>query len=114
MKKGLVDANLLDTTYLMCQPLGYFTPDAGKQGFIDLPEFPFGLEPRICTRWDMHRYAKESWELGVRYVFTYYITSAMNLNYEMYLTTFLMPLNSLGISEDVVDLKPIIFEPFRR
>merc|ERR1712193_462875 len=68
MKKGLVDANLLDTTYLMCQPLGYFTPDAGKQGFIDLPEFPFGLEPRICTRWDMHRYAKEAWELGVRYI----------------------------------------------
>ena len=77
MKKGLVDANLLDTTYLMCQPLGYFTPDAGKQGFIDLPEFPFGLEPRICTRWDMHRYAKESWELGVRYVLTYDITSVM-------------------------------------
>ena len=77
MKKGLHDANLLDTTYLMCQPLGYFTPDAGKQGFIDLPEFPFGLEPRICTRWDMHRYAKESWELGVRYVLTYEITSAI-------------------------------------
>ena len=66
MKKGLEEANLLDTTYLMCQPLGYFTPDAGKQGFIDLPEFPFGLEPRICTRWDMHRYAREAWELGVR------------------------------------------------
>eukprot|EP00662_Eupelagonemidae_sp_cell21_P049692 gene49692-29516_t len=42
--------------YLMTQPLGYHTPDAGKQGFIDLPEFPFGLEPRICTRWDMHKY----------------------------------------------------------
>ena len=66
MKKGLVEADLLDTTYLMCQPLAYFTPDASKQGFIDLPEFPFGLEPRICTRWDMHRYAKEAWELGVR------------------------------------------------
>lgn len=68
MKRGLYDADLLDTTYLMCQPLGYFTPDAGKQGFIDLPEFPFGLEPRICTRWDMYRYAKEAWELGVRYI----------------------------------------------
>lgn len=68
MKKGLVEADLLDTTYLMCQPLGYFTPDAGRQGFIDLPEFPFGLEPRICTRWDMHRYAKEAWDLGVRYI----------------------------------------------
>merc|ERR1711971_842078 len=42
--------------YLMCQPLAFHTPDAGKQGFIDLPEFPFGLEPRICTRWDMHRF----------------------------------------------------------
>jgi len=28
--------------HLMVQPLGYLTPDAGKQGFIDLPEFPFG------------------------------------------------------------------------
>jgi len=54
--------------YLMCQPLGFHTPDAGKQGFIDLPEFPFGLEPRICTRWDMHRYAREAWDLGVRYI----------------------------------------------
>lgn len=68
MKEGLLEADLLDTTYLMCQPLGYLTPDAGKQGFIDLPEFPFGLEPRVCTRWDMHRYAKEAWELGVRYI----------------------------------------------
>ena len=50
MKKGLSDAGLLDATYLMCQPLAYHTPDASKQGFIDLPEFPFALEPRICTR----------------------------------------------------------------
>ena len=87
MKKGLHDANLLDTTYLMCQPLGYFTPDAGKQGFIDLPEFPFGLEPRICTRWDMHRYAKEAWELGVRYVLTHYIIFTMKLpDHKLWLT----------------------------
>jgi len=52
----------------MAQPLGYHTPDAGKQGFIDLPEFPFGLESRICTRWDMHRYAREAFNLGVRYI----------------------------------------------
>ena len=50
MKKGLADAGLLDTTHLMCQPLAYLTPDASKQGFIDLPEFPFALEPRVCTR----------------------------------------------------------------
>ena len=27
-----------------------------------------GLEPRICTRWEMHRFARESWELGIRYI----------------------------------------------
>ena len=48
MKAGLDAADL--HPYLMCQPLAYHTPDAGKQGFIDLPEFPFALEPRICTR----------------------------------------------------------------
>ena len=68
MKQGLVEAGLFDKVYLMCQPLGYHTPDAGKQGFIDLPEFPFGLEPRILTRWDMHRYARAAWELGIRYI----------------------------------------------
>jgi len=66
MKNGLDAAGL--KPYLMCQPLAYHTPDAGKQGFIDLPEFPFGLESRILTRWDMHRYAREAWELGVRYI----------------------------------------------
>ena len=69
MKSALSDAGLLDRpTYLMCQPLGYCTPDASKQGFIDLPEFPFGLEPRILTRWDAHRYARMAWDLGVRYI----------------------------------------------
>lgn len=66
MKAGLDAAGL--TPYLMCQPLAFHTPDAGKQGFIDLPEFPFGLEPRICTRWDMHKFAREAYDLGVRYI----------------------------------------------
>lgn len=66
MKEAL-DAEGL-SPYLMSQPLGYHTPDAKKQGFIDLPEFPFGLEPRILTRWEMHRYAREAWELGVRFI----------------------------------------------
>lgn len=68
MKKGLEDAGLLDKVFLMCQPAGYHTPDAGRQGFIGLPEFPFSLEPRICTRWDMHRFAREAYNLGVRYL----------------------------------------------
>ena len=48
MKAGLDEAGL--SPFLFVQPLAYHTPDAGKQGFIDLPEFPFALEPRICTR----------------------------------------------------------------
>lgn len=66
MKAGLDAAGL--KCHLMCQPLAYHTPDANKQGFIDLPEFPFGLEPRLSTRWDMHRYAREAYEIGVRYI----------------------------------------------
>ena len=27
-----------------------------------------GLEPRLCTRWEMHRYAREAYDLGVRYI----------------------------------------------
>jgi len=54
--------------HLMTQPLGYLTPDCKRQGFIDLKEFPFALEPRVCTRWDMQRYAREAYEIGVRYI----------------------------------------------
>jgi len=66
MKEGLDAAGL--KPFLMVQPLAFKTPDAGKQGFIDLPEFPFGLEPRICTRWDMHEYARKAWDMGIRYI----------------------------------------------
>lgn len=66
MKRALDSVEL--NRHLMIQPLGFVTPDASKQGFIDLPEFPFGLEPRICTRWEMHRYAREAYDLGVRYI----------------------------------------------
>ena len=41
MKAGLDAAKL--SPYLMVQPLAYKTPDCNAQGFIDLPEFPFGL-----------------------------------------------------------------------
>lgn len=68
MKAGLEKEGLLDKVHLMVQPLAYMTPDAHKQGFIDLPEFPFALEPRVCTRYEMHRFAREAYELGVRYI----------------------------------------------
>lgn len=72
MKDGLINAGYqiggADGIHLMVQPLAYMTPDASKQGFIDLPEFPFGLEPRICTRADMHRFAREAYDMGIRYI----------------------------------------------
>jgi len=66
MKAALDENNI--KVHMIAQPLAFHTPDAKRQGFIDLPEFPFGLEPRICTRWDMHRYAREAYDLGVRYI----------------------------------------------
>ncbi|KAJ6669818.1 hypothetical protein lerEdw1_000367 [Lerista edwardsae] len=66
MKEGLAAAKL--KAHLMSQPLAFHTPDCGKQGFIDLPEFPFALEPRILTRWDVHKYAREAYNLGIRYI----------------------------------------------
>merc|ERR1719466_340384 len=66
MKESLDVAGL--SPYLMCQPIGYLSPDAGKQGHIDLPEFPFALEPRIMTRFDAYKYAREALEIGVRYI----------------------------------------------
>merc|ERR1711904_761769 len=37
--------------HLAVQPVVYWTPECstpeGKQGFIDLPDFPFALEPRV-------------------------------------------------------------------
>ncbi|NWU53990.1 BHMT1 methyltransferase, partial [Dromas ardeola] len=66
MKEGLQAAKL--KAHLMSQPLAFHTPDCGKQGFIDLPEFPFGLEPRIVTRWDIQKYARKAYDLGIRFI----------------------------------------------
>ena len=54
--------------FLMCQPLGYKTPDAGNMGWIDLPEFPYATEPRHLTRIEAMTYAREAYDLGVRYI----------------------------------------------
>ncbi|XP_054344232.1 S-methylmethionine--homocysteine S-methyltransferase BHMT2 isoform X3 [Pongo pygmaeus] len=66
MKEGLQRAGL--KAHLMVQPLGFHTPDCGKEGFVDLPEYPFGLESRAATRWDIQKYAREAYNLGVRYI----------------------------------------------
>ena len=85
MKEALSTANL--NPYLMCQPIAYHTPDVNKYGLSESPEYPFGmsnstfysikkvftalfaaLEPRLLTRWDMHKFAREAHEMGVRYL----------------------------------------------
>jgi len=54
--------------HMMVQPLAYHTPDALLQGFIDLPEFPFGLEPRLATRFEIQKFARDAYDIGVRYI----------------------------------------------
>jgi betaine-homocysteine S-methyltransferase len=70
MKLGLEEIGLDCTKdiFLMAQPVIYHTPDASKQGFIDLPEFPFALEPRIATRWEVQNWARASYDMGLRYI----------------------------------------------
>jgi len=70
LKLGLEEIGLDCTkdVFLMAQPVIYHTPDASKQGFIDLPEFPFALEPRIATRWEVQNWARASYDLGLRYI----------------------------------------------
>lgn len=49
MKEGVEKAGL--KAHYMVQPLAYHTPDCGCQGFIDLPEFPFGNNI-LCRKCD--------------------------------------------------------------
>ncbi|XP_030647856.1 betaine--homocysteine S-methyltransferase 1 [Chanos chanos] len=66
MKKGLEDAHL--KAHLMVQPLGFHTPECNHEGYLSLPEFPFALECRAMTRWDMQKYAREAYNAGIRYI----------------------------------------------
>merc|ERR1712029_747772 len=50
---------------LMCQPLGYKDPDAGSFGWIDLPEFPYAIEPRQITRIEAMKYARAAYDMGI-------------------------------------------------
>jgi hypothetical protein len=40
MKEGLDKAGI--KVHLAFQPLGYFCPDAGRNGYTDLAEYPYG------------------------------------------------------------------------
>merc|ERR1712055_475010 len=52
----------------MVQPNGYHTQDAGRCGWLNLDEFPLALEPRQITRWDAAKYAREAYEMGIRWI----------------------------------------------
>jgi len=54
--------------YLMAQPLGYRVPDGGSFGWVEIPEFPFSVEPRQITRFEARRWAREAFNLGVKYI----------------------------------------------
>uniref|UniRef100_A0A3Q3FJX8 Hcy-binding domain-containing protein n=1 Tax=Labrus bergylta TaxID=56723 RepID=A0A3Q3FJX8_9LABR len=66
MKEGLEKAGL--KAHLMVQPLGFHTPECNHTGYLSLPEFPFALETRSLTRWDIHKYAREAYNAGIRYI----------------------------------------------
>jgi len=44
--KDALESQAFNNTYLMTQPLAYWTKDCNRQGFIALPEFPFGKSPK--------------------------------------------------------------------
>jgi len=55
--------------FLMMQPVGYHTQDLTevKDGYHMAPEFPFCVESRGLTRFDVIDVTREAYELGVRY-----------------------------------------------
>jgi len=54
--------------YLMVQPNAFMCPDGGNYGWVNLPEFPFACEPRQITRWEARKFAREAYDLGIRYI----------------------------------------------
>ncbi|XP_071834332.1 betaine--homocysteine S-methyltransferase 1-like [Apostichopus japonicus] len=68
MKTALDKAGL--SCYLMAQPVGWHTNEIRNdtRGYTALPEFPFAMEPRLLTRVDVARFAREAYNIGVRYI----------------------------------------------
>ncbi|CAH1790206.1 unnamed protein product [Owenia fusiformis] len=68
MKESLDAAGL--NPVLIMQPVAYYTSDCEDKmdGYHDMPDFPLALEARMMTRWDARRYAREAYNLGVRYM----------------------------------------------
>jgi len=66
MKKSLELFNL--HPYLMVQPLGFRCPDGGNYGWVNTPDFPFTCEPRQITRFEARKFARDAYNLGIRYI----------------------------------------------
>merc|ERR1712002_1431438 len=54
--------------YLMAQPNAYRCPDCGPFGWLSLSEFPYAIEPRQITRFEAKEWARDAYNLGVRYI----------------------------------------------
>ncbi|XP_066972849.1 betaine--homocysteine S-methyltransferase 1-like [Macrobrachium rosenbergii] len=66
MKLALDKAGL--KPFLMAQPNGFFTTGTGKEGYLACPEYPFAMEARTVSRFDIHKFARAAYDLGVRYI----------------------------------------------
>ncbi|XP_071962030.1 betaine--homocysteine S-methyltransferase 1-like isoform X2 [Antedon mediterranea] len=69
MMKDTLDKNDLKV-FLMTQPVGYHTQEIEKdtRGYFALPEFPFAMETRLLNRMDVHKFARDAYNLGVNYI----------------------------------------------
>ena len=54
--------------HLISQPVAYWMKDAGIDGYSGMPEYPFALEPRSLTRFEMRKYARDAYNAGIRYI----------------------------------------------
>lgn len=66
MKVALDAFNM--SPFLMSQPNAYRCPDCGPFGWLSLPEFPYAIEPRQITRYEVKQWAREAYNLGIRYI----------------------------------------------
>ncbi|XP_064603301.1 betaine--homocysteine S-methyltransferase 1-like [Liolophura sinensis] len=69
LMKQRLDEEGMDV-FLMAQPLGFHFPEMenDKDGYINHRSCPFSLEHRLISRWDAAKFAREAFELGVRYI----------------------------------------------
>ncbi|XP_042876696.1 S-methylmethionine--homocysteine S-methyltransferase BHMT2-like [Penaeus japonicus] len=53
---------------LMTQPNGFFSTGTDRYGYRSCPEYPLALESGTVSRFDVYKYARAAYDLGVRYI----------------------------------------------